>query len=290
MKESASSDSISLRYVRYEHVFLGWLIPCKNTEVSFPVSNCSKSPRTRRSNLLPSFHLSSTDMLCDVIQYFTVVLLACDYSCVGDTWCVAGVFTLHLTIPLLTSSPSLHIIFLFPHFILSCTWEIFNNIHPSPTLMMISGRAGSKRKGMFSYSIFFTILKLSSEFTKSHPIIGISVILFVAFSGIVFYSTLKELQRFAQDFVLLNNKFWFFLLTLISQTEHPVSIPWNLEDLKKLNEELGHLQVNKYSTVLLFFCSFYILYVFLYIIFPILYVLNFYCFFIYIIYYILFFL
>jgi uncharacterized membrane protein YdjX (TVP38/TMEM64 family) len=86
----------------------------------------------------------------------------------------------------------------------------------------MNGRAGSKRK----------------ETTKSHPIIGLVVIVFVAFSGVVFYNTLKELQR---------------------QTEHPVSIPWNLEDLKKLNEELGHLQESKYSTVLLFFCSFYIL-------------------------------
>jgi len=96
----------------------------------------------------------------------------------------------------------------------------------------------------FPLSLLFFCLYMGIKAVKkkenpnSHSIIGIFVVLFVAFSITVFYTTIKELQ---------------------SQTEHPVSIPWNLEDLKKLNNELGHLQERNYSTVLLFFCSFYIL-------------------------------
>lgn len=122
------------------------------------------------------------------------------------------------------------------------------------------------------------------ELSKS-PFIGVFVLLFVLFSIFVFYTTLRDLQRFtvflipifffyfSHFFFCLYSSFFifsFFIIIILSmwftlvnsQTEHPVAIPWNLQDLKSLNTELGHLKEKKYHVVLLFFCSFYIMYVF----------------------------
>jgi len=70
------------------------------------------------------------------------------------------------------------------------------------------------------------------------PILGVLVLVFIAGTGLVFYASFKDLQR---------------------QTEHPISIPWNMEDLKSLYTELQHLKGSHLTSVLLFFCSFYIL-------------------------------